>query len=115
MASGDGYNTEDLDRFDHRGPACLAEDPRPFLRALRTQCPVGHTDAHGGSYFLSTYRDVYQASTNPAVYSSAQGVSVPPHGMAMMPPIEYDPPVSAAFRTPLMPRFSPRAVAEFEP
>ena len=109
------FDAHDLTEFDHRGPACLAEDPRPFLRALRERCPVGHTDAHGGSYFLSTYRDVYAASTNPAVYSSAHGVSVPPHGLAMMPPIEYDPPMSAAFRTPLMPHFSPRAIAAHEP
>jgi hypothetical protein len=104
-----------LNQFDHRGPICMDEDPRPFLRSLREKCPVGHTDAYGGSYFLTTYRDVFEASRNPGIYSSAQGVSVPPHGMAYMPPIEYDPPMQAAFRSPLISHFSPAAIAQYEP
>jgi cytochrome P450 len=107
--------TADLEHFDHRGPMCLADDPRPFLRTLRERCPVGHTDAHGGYHFLTTYADVCAAERRPEVYSSASGVAVPPHGMAMMPPIEYDPPMQAAFRSPLISRFSPKGVARFEP
>jgi len=109
------FSPEDLEQFDHRGPMCMAEDPRPFLRTLREKCPVGHTDAHGGYHFFTTYKDVCAAERNPQVYSSASGVAVPPHGLAMMPPIEYDPPMQGAFRSPLISRFSPKGVSQFEP
>ena len=40
------------DDFDHLAVAGM-EDPAPLLHDLRAQCPVGHSDAHGGFWVIA--------------------------------------------------------------
>jgi cytochrome P450 len=113
----DGPATEYADPFtgfDHYTSLCLDVDPVPLLRELREHCPVGRTDTRGGSWVLTRYQDVWQAARDTASFSSAAGVANPSHGMPPLPPIEWDPPEHALFRGPLIPRFSPSAVAKHE-
>jgi cytochrome P450 len=100
--------------FDHYTRLCLDEDPVPLLRELRETCPVGRAETWGGSWVLTRYEDVWEAARDTGSFSSAPTVANPSHGMPPLPPIEYDPPVHTRFRTPLIPRFTPAAVAKYE-
>lgn len=100
--------------YDHVSVLCMDPDPLPRLRAMREACPVGRTEAHGGSWVLTHYRDIFDVTREPGTFCSGKGVSFPSHGMPPLPPIESDPPVHGLFRGPLTPRFTPRAMAKNE-
>jgi cytochrome P450 len=100
--------------YDHVARLCLDEDPVPLLRRMRESCPVGRSEAHGGSWVLTRYQDIYDITRDPQTFCSGKGVSFPSHGMPPLPPIESDPPVHGLFRGPLIPRFSPGAMAKNE-
>jgi cytochrome P450 len=101
--------------YDHLTSLCLRENPVPLLRTMQDSCPMGHSDQHGGSWIPTRYQDIWEITRDPATYCAGQGVSFPSHGMPPLPPIESDPPQHAHYRGPLIPRFSPAAVAKFEP
>ncbi|HTK67045.1 MAG TPA: cytochrome P450 [Pseudonocardia sp.] len=118
MPETDAVETSAVDPFtdfDHYTTLCLDEDPLPVLRELRSACPVGRSETHGGSWVLTRYADIWDAARDPGTFSSASGVSVPHHGMPSLPPIEYDPPVHTLFRGPLIPRFTPSVINTYEP
>lgn len=101
--------------FDNFTALSLDDDPVPQLREMRERCPIGWSDQQGGNWVLTQYEDIWNAARNPELFSSAQGVSLPSHGMPPLPPIETDPPLHTAFRAPLISMFSPGAVAKREP
>ncbi|MCV7153046.1 cytochrome P450 [Mycolicibacterium pyrenivorans] len=57
-------------------PAFYAGDPYPTYRALRADDPVSWNDA-AGFWALLKYEDVRFVSTNPALFTSAKGITVP--------------------------------------
>ena len=57
-------------------PAFYAGDPYPLYRELRDSDPVCWNDVNG-FWALLKYEDVRFASTNPALFSSAKGITVP--------------------------------------
>jgi cytochrome P450 len=61
--------------FDHWDPE-LAEDPHPVYRALRDECPVGHSEQYGGFWVLSRYADIDAAARDPKTFSSTS-ISIP--------------------------------------
>lgn len=97
--------------YDHYALSA-AEDPFPEINALRDECPVAHTEAHGGIWVLSKYTDVCAAAMDASRFSSeANGVSIPSHGMPMrVPPIEIDPPLHKTYRQPLVRWFTQASV-----
>lgn len=107
-------HTDPFTDFDHHSRLCLDEDPVPLLKELRESCPVGRAETWGGSWVLTRYQDVWQAARDTGSFSSWPTVANPSHGMPPLPPIEYDPPVHTLFRAPLIPRFTPSAVAKNE-
>ena len=56
----------------------VTKDPRDYYETLRSVCPVAHTDAFGGFWMMSRYQDVREANLDPATFSSAKGVTIPP-------------------------------------
>jgi cytochrome P450 len=100
--------------FDHYTRLCLDDDPVPLLRDLREHCPVGRTEARGGSWVLTRYQDVWEAARDTGGFSSADGVANPHHGMPSLPPIEVDPPMHTQIRGPLIPWFTPGVVGRNE-
>jgi len=101
--------------FDHLKIAEM-KDPFPLLAEVRRACPVVHSEMHEGFWALFTHGDISAAARDPQVFSSSHGVTIPHHSFPIsLPPIETDPPQHMQFRGPLLERFSPKAVAVFEP
>lgn len=101
--------------FDHHDSA-LDADPYPVYEALRSHCPVGHSEKYGGFWILSTYDDVWHAYHHPEVFSSYP-IEIG-YGLANqrpMIPLEIDPPDHAKYRRVLDRLFAPRAVMPLEP
>lgn len=111
----DGRAEDLFSGYDHVEALCMNEDPVPLLRSMQDSCPIGHSDAHGGSWIPTRYQDIWNVTRDPESFCSGLGVSFPSHGMPPLPPIESDPPKHSLYRAPLIPRFSPGAVSKYEP
>jgi len=119
LTSGHPTVADFADDFDHMDPAWVA-DPYPIWDDLRTRCPVAHSDRYGGVW-LPTRHDDIAAIAYDTDHFSSRGVIVSelkpiieaPVGPA--PPITSDPPFHTLARRLLLPAFSPRAIAAWEP
>ena len=86
------------------------------LRRVRERCPVVHSDACGGFWLVSRHDDVATILRTPAVFSSADGITIPHNPSApVMPPIDLDPPLQTEFRQLLNPYFTTQAVRPYVP
>jgi hypothetical protein len=74
-----------------------------------------YTEAHGGHWIALGYEEAHEIAIDPITFSSNHGVSFPPIPYPPAPPVEFDPPLHKQFRVPMLDRFSPRAVAAYEP
>lgn len=99
--------------WEPRNP--ILKDPSRVYQELREQCPVVHSDRHGGFHLISRFSDVTEVAWDYETYSSAQGITIPPYGTERpMMPIELDPPEQGDFRRALAPRVSVRRMALLE-
>ena len=97
-------------------------DPVPVWDDLRERCPIAHSDEYGGSWLPTRYEDV-AAIAHDVEHFSSRSVSVvaPPEETtddllpAGVPPISADPPVHTWTRRLLLPWFSHKRVAQYEP
>ena len=96
------------DPFD----AHVLDDPYPYYRQLRQRAPCYHNEERG-IWVLSRYQDVRAALADPDAYSSTQGVGYERRPVPMM--IAYDPPEHTRLRRIVAGRFTPRALAAWEP
>ena len=96
------------DPFDVR----VIEDPYPYYRHLRDQQPCYHNAARG-IWVLSRYQDVRAALADTDAFSSTEGVGYERRPVPMM--IAYDPPEHTRLRRIVASRFTPRALAAWEP
>ena len=109
----------DYDVFD----AGYVEQPFPIWDELRATCPIAHTERWGGSWLPTRYTDVAAIAHDVEHFSSRNVSVVPPPeddlgpgGFAVpVPPIDCDPPVHTWTRRLLLPWFSHKRVAEYEP
>ena len=86
------------------------------LRRVRESCPVVHSDACGGFWLVSRHDDVATILRTPAVFSSADGITIPHNpGAPVMPPIDLDPPLQTEFRQLLSPYLTREAVRPYAP
>lgn len=105
--------------FDHTHPDYAAKAPE-IWDDLRESCPVAHTERFGGAWLPTRYEDV-AAIANDCEHFSSEGVIVnfwKPEGLAptgYAPPITADPPFHAISRRILLPAFSPKQMAKWEP
>lgn len=103
--------------WDHHDPAWVA-NPFPIWEQLREQCPVAHTDRYNEGVWLPTrFEDITAIAHNTDVFSSghsgATAGGTRPRGK--FPPIHLDPPEHAEIRRQMLPFFSPRRVAGWQP
>jgi cytochrome P450 len=105
--------------FDHTHPDYAANAPQ-IWDDLRERCPVAHSDAFGGTWLPTRHEDV-AAIAHDTEHFTSEGVIVSPwkpEGMApagFAPPITSDPPFHAQARRILLPAFSPKEMAKWEP
>ncbi len=86
------------------------------LRRLRESCPVARSDTCGGFWLVSRHDDVATILRTPAMFSSADGITIPHNPDApMMPPIDLDPPLQTEFRQLLSPYFTAAAIRPYVP
>lgn len=97
--------------YDPFEPSVL-EDPYPYYRHLRQHAPCYHNPERG-LWVLSRYQDVRAALADPDAFSSTQGVGYERRPVPMM--IAYDPPEHTRLRRIVAGRFTPRALAAWEP
>lgn len=112
-----------MEQFDHHSED-FALHWREQYAELRAECPVAHSDAHGGFSVVTRYSDVKRVLQDPKTFACGReldfghgatgGVTVPvnPVRMGMM---EMDPPDSQSYRRLLAPRFSAKAIKEYRP
>jgi cytochrome P450 len=101
--------------FDHLDPQ-WTENPYPIWEALRSQCPVAHTERFKGAYLPTRYEDVRAIAHDTAHFSSAR-IFVRDGNQPRFPspPLTSDPPVHRAQRALLQPAFTAEATRRYEP
>jgi cytochrome P450 len=109
---------KDYDIFD---PGYVA-DPVPVWDELRQQCPVAHTERWGGSWLPTRYDNVVAIAHDVEHFSSREITVTPPRyapdsaaSAVKAPPISSDPPEHLWARRLILPAFSPKSVAKYEP
>ncbi len=108
--------------FDHTDPQWVA-DPYPIWEALRTTCPVAHSDRYGGTWLPVRHDDVAAVAYDTEHFTSRSvvvsevrpGSNDLPAPIGVAPPITSDPPFHAMARRLLLPAFAPKAVEALEP
>ena len=100
--------------FDHN-TASFAADPWSQYARLRSQCPVAHTDAHGGFWVVSKYEDVVRIAQDDVTFSSVPSTVIPDSGVYNLIPLQSDPPDLQRYRIALLPFFTPKAVQKTAP
>ena len=111
----DGRETIDIAdwvRTLHPSSPDLQDDPYPHYATLRSQCPVGHSDAGAGFWVLSKYDDIQYVLQNHAQFSSRQITVDPATFTSLGPdiPTQIDPPEHSRYRRMLGPWFRPSVV-----
>jgi cytochrome P450 len=118
----------DYDIFD---PAYI-KDPFPVWDEIRQGCPVAHTERWSGSWMPTKYKDLFAIAQDIQHFSSREVLVAPPGEPrddlpedevpevlrdydAGAPPITSDPPVHTWARRLLLPPFSIRSIAKYEP
>ena len=110
--------------FDHCTEE-FAQHWRDELAHLRAECPVAHSDAHGGFYAVSRYADVQSVLRDHRTYSSARqlsgegwesdGGATIPSNTGRLSFMEMDPPESVQYRRLVNPWFSRLAIDVYRP
>lgn len=100
----------EFDAYDHDTAQHIFE----VTRHARSRCPVSHSTAHGGYWLVTSYAAVREALSDPATFSSSEGVAFPHHQSLMMPPIDLDPPLQKDFRRLLNRHFSRAGITKYE-
>jgi cytochrome P450 len=108
--------------FDHTDPRWVA-DPYPIWEDLRQRCPVAHTDRYGGAWLPVTHETVSDVAYDTEHFTSRSVVMSElrpgefdlPAPIGIAPPITSDPPFHQLARRLLLPPFSPKRIAAFEP
>jgi len=101
--------------FDHNDSTLGAREFRARHTQMRERCPVAHSDRHGGFDVVTRYDEVREALSAPTIFSSADGVFIPPTGTPRAAAMEFDDPQHAVWRRIMEPPLTVRAVRAFEP
>ncbi len=113
------------ENFDHHAPEFAKEGVPHQVYAKLRERPVQWSDAQGGFWITSKYRDIVRVADDADNFSSALGNLVPhapdalpederaallESGRGNAPPVFFDPPLHGAYRRALNPLFTPKAV-----
>jgi len=106
---------EQVFEFDIYGDSRIGDDVQgTYSAALRNAPDIFWSPLNGGHWVVQRHDLIAEVVKNPAVFSAREmqipRVENPPFFI----PLSVDPPENVPYRHVLMPRFSPRAVAEME-
>ena len=101
--------------FDHHSPYLSEQNVWDTYEKMRNQCPVAHSDEHGGFWILTRFADVKAATRDPETFSSSDGIRIPSVGPGRSIPIDFDPPVHTAYRALLAQALTPNRIREVQP
>jgi len=118
-AREEAYSTP-LDQIDiSRGERFQNNTMWPFFERLRAEAPVHYTanSAFGPFWSITRYHDIVAIETNPAVFSSADGVTIMDRNAEFVLPmfIAMDPPKHDAQRKVIAPIVAPHNLMNLEP
>jgi len=99
--------------FNHHS-VDIMQDPYAMFRAVRSKCPLGHSNELGGFYFPTTYGEVKRAYSDFKTFTSTQGSGLPKQ-MVQLLPVELDPPQQTRWRRVLDRFFTPQAAEDDRP
>ncbi|WLE00821.1 cytochrome P450 (plasmid) [Agrobacterium leguminum] len=106
-------NTSDVAKaFDYHGEAL--DNIFDTYAELRSKCPVGRSENHGGFWFVTKSDDIFAAEQDPSTFSVAPSMMFPPVSEMQLPPIDIDPPEHGAYRKILLPLFTPQELKKLE-
>ncbi|MGE3693120.1 MAG: cytochrome P450 [Novosphingobium sp.] len=109
---------EFVQRFDHHDPQ-FGPNIDAVFKHMRGHCPVARTEAYGGFWVLTRYKDVERVVRDDEGFSLRAGMSIPSNRAPGDPPWvlpgDLDPPESYTYRRLLEPVVDPRRLAEMEP
>ena len=108
--------------FDVMDPGYLS-DPFSIWDELRGSCPIAHSNRRGSNWLPTRYEDVTVIAHDIEHFSSVEVAVIPFKGEEPeepvlaygLPPISADPPLHTWTRRLLLPWFSHRKVASYEP
>jgi cytochrome P450 len=110
----DEWVTRHFDHLSHD----LALNLHPTLARARQLCPVAHSDAYeGGFWVLTGYEEILKVAQDWQTWSSELGISVPyqpPAGDIKIMPVAIDPPLQRTFKRLVNAHFTPAKVAPWE-
>ncbi len=100
--------------FNHHSVEQMA-DPYAAYKKLRAECPISHTQSHGGFWVAAKYEDIRKIELDYVTFSNADGTGIPRQPVTPMYPIDIDPPLQTAFRKVLNGWFTVESVAAWRP
>jgi cytochrome P450 len=103
------------EHFDHHDAAFM-QDPLDGYAVMREQCPVAHSDQHGGFWIITTYDDLHEVYFDTDHFSSfIPTIPNSGHGERKFPLTMSDPPEHSLYRQIVQPYFTQQKMAEYEP
>ena len=90
------------------------QDPHPIYDAMRSECPVAHSDLHGGFWAVTRHADVKAVAQDFRTYSSLETDALVQHDLPKMIPIDMDPPDHRHYRKVVSPRLAKDRVGQIE-
>jgi cytochrome P450 len=108
---------EFIEALDPHDPRFSADGSlEAVMKELRDKCPVAHTDAHGGAYVLTRYKDILNVVQEQETFTSTEGIMIPRSVDAVpMIPGEYDGPLHRRYRQALNPLLTRDVVDQYVP
>lgn len=103
-----------VEDFDFHGQALdnIFDDYQVIL----DKCPVGHSSKYGGFKYIAKSEDIFAAEQDPETFAVGPSMLLPSFGTDMpLIPIDIDPPAHNAYRSILLPLFTPMKIAKLEP
>lgn len=99
--------------FDYHGPAL--DNIFEAYDDLRSKCPVGRSDKHGGFVYIMKSEDIFAAEQDAETFAVAPSMLLPAFGTDVpLIPIDIDPPEHSDYRRLLLPLFTPKAIAALD-
>lgn len=104
-------NPDEIANFDHHDSARM-QQPFDFYASVRPQCPVAHSNQHGGFYYAVSHDGAKKVLSEFTLFTSTEGVALPAMPSRML-PVDLDPPRQTRFRKTLNRFFAVEAAEQY--